>query len=244
MASKVLFASASDPELAEASARARATFGFFWRELSWEARRIVPAFDAAFVKVAFEERGTVEHMWVAEVGFDGESLHGTLINEPNELANVHEGDEVSATFGPRIGDWMLTQGGKVLGAFTVNAMRATLSDKERRKHDKAWGLDFGNPSKIKLPPSDDDHPMALNTGPSFEEFLSSHPDELRQSDDAGFTLLHREALAGNAILVAALLARGANVNARAKAGKTALTLARVLAWRKVESLLVGAGGTE
>jgi hypothetical protein len=37
----------SDPEMQRAYESARATFRFFWRELAWERRRIVPALDLA-----------------------------------------------------------------------------------------------------------------------------------------------------------------------------------------------------
>jgi len=40
-------------ELKAAVASAQATFKFFWRELSWEARRIVKSLDMAAVKMSF-----------------------------------------------------------------------------------------------------------------------------------------------------------------------------------------------
>src|SRR5262245_33688915 len=106
---------ASESELAVANDAARATFKYFWRELSWERRRIVPAFANAVVKIAFEDRGKIEHMWVADVDFDGESLRGSLLNQPNELQNVRQGDAITARFPDRLGDWMLIGDG-VLGA--------------------------------------------------------------------------------------------------------------------------------
>jgi uncharacterized protein YegJ (DUF2314 family) len=61
----------AEAETAAAAERARASFKYFWRELSWERRRIVPGFDNACVKVAFADRGAVEHMWICDVDFDG-----------------------------------------------------------------------------------------------------------------------------------------------------------------------------
>ncbi|HPR63340.1 MAG TPA: DUF2314 domain-containing protein [Thermoanaerobaculia bacterium] len=43
----------TDPEMVKANQRARETFKYFWRELSWEKRRIVPGLDMALVKIAF-----------------------------------------------------------------------------------------------------------------------------------------------------------------------------------------------
>jgi uncharacterized protein YegJ (DUF2314 family) len=34
----------------------------------------------------------VEHMWMNEIGFDGDRVTGYLINEPNTLKNVQVGD--------------------------------------------------------------------------------------------------------------------------------------------------------
>jgi uncharacterized protein YegJ (DUF2314 family) len=234
----------SDPNLLEAGVRARQTFKFFWRELSWEQRRIVPAFDLTCVKVAFAERGNVEHMWVGDVGFDGEFVTGTLMNEPNDLGSIHEGDSVRAKLSDRLSDWMLSTAGRpVLGGYTIQVLRAEMSAKERREHDDAWGLDFGDPAHVKLPEQGDDHPMALNMAASLDDYLTKNPGALNAANDEdGFTMLHRESLAGNANIVAILLKRGAKLDARTKGNKTALDLARALSWSKIESMLTAAGG--
>jgi uncharacterized protein YegJ (DUF2314 family) len=234
---------ASPKQLGDASDGARATFKYFWRELSWEYRRIVRAFDVACVKIAFEDGDAVEHMWVGDVGFDGDEVTGTLMNEPNELTNVHEGDAVRVPL-DRVEDWMLSGSDRVFGAFSVQAIRASMTERERREHDEAWGLEFGDPAQVALPSTDDDHPMAVNAGASLEQYLEANPGAMQQPYDAGFTLLHREALAGNANLVRILLARGANATGRTPSGKTPLGLARALGWSKVEALLVAAGAKE
>jgi uncharacterized protein YegJ (DUF2314 family) len=54
----------NDSESASTGALARTTFRLFWREMSWEHRRIIPAYGIACVKVAFEQQRIVEHMWV------------------------------------------------------------------------------------------------------------------------------------------------------------------------------------
>ena len=45
----------SDPEMQQAYEKARATFRYFWREVAWERRRIIPALDLACVKAAFSD---------------------------------------------------------------------------------------------------------------------------------------------------------------------------------------------
>jgi uncharacterized protein YegJ (DUF2314 family) len=234
---------AAPEQLAEASERARATFKYFWRDLYWEGNRIVPAFHIAGVKIAFEDGDAIEHMWVGDVGFDGKEVTGELMNEPNELGNVHEGDAIRVPLG-RVEDWMLAGAKRVYGAFSVQAMRASMTKRERREHDEAWGLEFGDPAHVALPSTDDDHPMAVHAGPSVEKYVDANADALTRRDDAGFRLLHREALAGNAYLVRILLARGADASARTASGQTPLGLARALGWPAVEALLVAAGARE
>src|SRR5262245_54657380 len=95
--SRVFLAKESDPEMERASENARGTFRYFWREMAWERRRIVPALDLACVKAPFSDgkqgSGTpdapnVEHMWISEVDFDGQNVSGVLMNNPNWLKTV------------------------------------------------------------------------------------------------------------------------------------------------------------
>jgi uncharacterized protein len=240
MSEPVFFASGDDEEVAQASVLARRTFRYFWRELSWERRRIVPAFDSACVKLPFEGSGKVEHMWIDEVDFDGDNVSGVLLNEPNEGGSVHRGDRVESPLA-RLGDWMLA-GDAVLGAFTVRVLRSRMSAVEREDHDAAWGLPFGDASEIPVPSPGEDHPMALNMDAKYRAALAGDPAELHRTDARGFTLLHREALAGNANIVALLLEHGATPARVAKDGRTPLSLARSLGWTRIEALLVAAGG--
>lgn len=155
----VITFSSDDPEMDQAAAKARKTFRYFWRELSWEYRRIVPGLELAAVKGYFtdpESRPDAfdgEHMWLVDVQFDGREIHGTLINSPRTLQSVSEGDRVRIG-GKRLTDWMYVQGGEVYGGFTIDLMRSRMTDSERKQHDKAWGFDFGKVGVVNLvPPS-------------------------------------------------------------------------------------------
>ena len=89
-----------DPEMQRAYQAARQSFRYFWRELSWERRRIIPGLDLACVKAPFSDgkakaRGKdpeVEHMWIGEIDFDGRNVRGELLNNPNWLTSVKAGD--------------------------------------------------------------------------------------------------------------------------------------------------------
>lgn len=159
-----IFASPSDdPEMDKAATIARQTFRFFWREMAWEQRRIVPGLDLAAVKASFSDPPEiraqnpggleVEHMWLLEVDFDGRQIQGTLINSPHSLKSINEGDRVTIT-GKQICDWMYVIAGDVYGGFTVDVMRSRMGNGERKQHDQAWGFDFGDVGLVNLVPPD------------------------------------------------------------------------------------------
>lgn len=240
---QVFYAEDSDPAMQRAKQRARETFRYFWRELAWEARRIVPALDLAVVKAPFRDTpgGPVEEMWLGEVEFDGKTIVGALVNQPDELTSVAAGDRVTFEL-PQISDWMYVIGGEAFGGFSVQQMRLGMSPEARAAHDQAWGLDFGDaaaprllPASYPAPPAE--HPMALNMGPSLEQHLQKDPSAALAHDAHGFTLLHHMALAGSASAVKILLAHGANPTARTRHGMSALGLAEALGWTDVVALL-------
>ncbi|MEZ6056115.1 MAG: DUF2314 domain-containing protein [Planctomycetaceae bacterium] len=261
--SPVFMADNDDPLMQEAVKRARQSFRFFWRELSWEYRRIVPGLDVSAIKVAFSDvdepskDDPVEQMWVGDVNFDGIHISGTLMNDPQWLTSVEQGDEIKLPVA-RVTDWMYAIDGIAYGAFTVHIIRSQMGKAERRSHDEAWGLDFGPPDSYRVVPSDYlpkqlrsgtpsitqmaeiEHPMAINMVESMKEF-ASHPDHLTSTDDHGFTILHQLSLAGANRCVEALLKLGADPSKPAKNGMTPLALARRLGWKQVQETLTAHG---
>lgn len=244
--SKVFLFDNSDPEMQKAYENARASFRYFWRECAWERRRIVPGLDLACVKAPFSDgrkrndgNPDVEQMWMSDVDFDGETISGTLLNSPNWLKTVHQGDEAGFTL-DEITDWMYAIQGEVYGAYTVNLMRSRMGRKERRDHDEAWGLDFGDPEHIRVvpEPAKGEHPMSEAMASKLKEQLKKNPKLLTETDDRGWTLLHQEALAGSAPTVEVLLAAGADRRAETNRGKTPIQLAKVLGWKSVIEIFI------
>jgi uncharacterized protein len=261
--SRVFWFDPSDPEMQRAYENARATFRYFWREVAWERRRIIPALDLACVKAPFSDGGQmtrtedapqVEHMWLSEVDFDGRFVSGVLLNAPNWLKTVKEGDSARVPLG-EISDWMYVISGEVFGAYTVHLLRSRMGRRERREHDAAWGLNFGDPTQIRVAPEPNkgggplknwfgkgradtgEHPMSEAMAASLKEQLAKDPSLVSAKDERGWTLLHQEALAGSTPTVKVLLEAGADPNAVTDHGMTPLQLAQSLGWEKVVALL-------
>ena len=265
--SRVFMFDDSDPEMQRANENARATFRYFWREVAWERRRIIPALDLACVKAPFSdgEQGRrtpntpeVEQMWMSEVDFDGRFVSGVLLNAPNWLKTVKAGDAVRIPLG-QISDWMYAISGEVFGAYTVNLLRSRMGGRERQEHDSAWGLNFGDPTKIRVTPEPNkgtaflkswfgkrqaatgEHPMSENMAASLKDQLAKDLTLVSAKDERGWTFLHQEALTGSSPTVKILLEAGADPNAVTNHGMTPLQLAQSLGWDKVVALLMSAG---
>lgn len=243
----IFFADGESLQMIEAFKKAQETFKYFWRELSWEYRRIVPALDVACVKLAFtqeiEDETIVEHMWINDINFDGEKIYGILVNDPNELTNVENGDEVEIPIN-QISDWLFASQGKTYGGFTIQAMRSEMSETERAEHDNAWGMDFGDYNDILVayeqkekPGNLIEHPMSKNMKESLIDFIKNNPEEVTNQDQLGYTFLHRETIAGNSTSVEVLIASGADLNAKTIDGKTALDFAKQLNWEHLIPIL-------
>lgn len=263
-----IFTDGKDPKMIEAYKKAQESFKYFWRELSWEQRRIIPGLNLACVKASFSEKTSdgeeiVEHMWMNDIYFDGDTVSGYLINEPNDLTTIQPGDYFERPL-HEISDWLFaitpmqkkTKGlsklfssssepiPKAYGGFTIQKMRADMSESERKDHDEAWQLDFGDFNEIEVvneqkekPENLIEHPMSKNMKEDFVKFLNDYPAELTNIDESGFTLLHRETIAGNLSSVEVLLEAGADKNLKTNNGKTALDYAKQLNWEHLIPVL-------
>jgi uncharacterized protein len=107
-----------------------------------------------------------------------------------------------------ISDWMYVISGEVFGAYTVNLLRSRMGRQERREHDGAWGLNFGDPTKIRVAPEPNkgggllkswfgkrqadtqEHPMSEAMASSLKDQLAKDPSLVSAKDDRGWTFLH------------------------------------------------------
>lgn len=182
-------------------------------------------------------------MWIDDIYFDGLYIYGVLNNEPGELTNVEQGESICVPVDD-ISDWMFVCNGIPYGGFTVQAMRGQMTEEERTEHDAAWGIDFGDPGQILLvyeekehPENLEEHPMCRNCIDDFRQQLSQNSDFLHEQDEDGYTPLHHEAIAGNALMVQAMLEYGASPASTTSEGYTALDFARLAGWQNVADLL-------
>ncbi len=245
----VVFYAEQNEMLKRANEEAQNNFKYFWRELYWEYKRIIPAHNFAMVKIPFgqkmkgHEEPIFEHMWINNINFDGEFIYGELVNVPNQLTNVKKGDTVKRKIN-EIGDWLMCIQGEVYGGFTIQAMRSQMNDAQREDHDNAWGLDFGNPDEVLLvyqqkehPENLLEHPMSKNMADQVREFFKTNPDELQKTDGIGHTFLHNEAIAGNLTSTRIMLELGADKNTKSNSGKTALDYAKEMGWNHIVEVL-------
>lgn len=254
-ASPVFYAESDDPKMAEAVANAVASFKYLWRELTWEYRRIVPALQLSAIKAAFNDPegtpDTAEHMWLSNIEFDGDVIRATLMNSPNGLTSVSEGDAIKLRV-DQIEDWMYVLDDHLYGGFTIQVLRSGMSPDERRSHDEAWGFDFAEPQRVDLVPNwqaqkvdgappfgdpDAEHPMSENMAAGFASAINDNREAFFELGPEGLNTLHSLALGGSAACVKVLLEAGADPSVKTSKGKTARELAEMMGWPRVVQLL-------
>jgi len=79
--------------------------------------------------------------------------------------------------------------------------------------------------------------MCINMLQKIETQLQENRSVAQSIDSEGWTLLQREALAGNLGVVRLLVSYGADVSATTASGRTAADLARSIGWSEIASFL-------
>ena len=120
-----------DPRMNAAIAKARKSVDDFIKALKDPARG-----QTSFaVKVPIPGEGRVEHFWVNDVRYDGKQFTGKINNDPEYVKDVKLGDTVTVGR-DKISDWMYVDRGVLVGGQTIRAIRAAMSDADRRELDK------------------------------------------------------------------------------------------------------------
>ena len=79
--------------------------------------------------------------------------------------------------------------------------------------------------------------MSENMVPKILEAIQSQPEMALSMDEEGWSMLHREALAGNLSPVRLLIEAGADKSQANVNGHTPLDLAKILGWPRIIQLL-------
>ncbi|QDT65732.1 DUF2314 domain-containing protein [Calycomorphotria hydatis] len=234
----VFFHKGDDPEIVAAAQKAQQSFKHFWYQVALDFNRIIPALQLSCIKVPFSdsnfENEDVEQMWCSEINFDGLEISAVLLNSPNWLKSVQEGDEVHIPVS-RIRDWLCVLEDKVYGGYSIQVLRQQMSSEERASHDKAWGLNFPSPETVDLPPHNEKFESGL--AQMLADEVKKDSFDINAQHQEGRTLLHMEALFGRQIILDALLAYEADKTIKCDRGWTAADYARHVGWSKISEML-------
>ena len=86
------------------------------------------------VKGRFTAGDVVEHIWVADVTFDGKVFRGVIANDPESIPNLAFKQPVDVSLA-QVSDWMYVQDGKLVGGYTSRVLRNRMSEGERKELD-------------------------------------------------------------------------------------------------------------
>src|SRR5882672_1540638 len=118
-----------------------------------KARASVELFIAAFTNAGAHQRsfaikvpvidGThVEHFWMDIESFSNGQFTGRIANEPLDVRNVHLGDRIVVDK-ERISDWMYVDHGRLIGGFTLLALRELMTAADRKAFDATLPFEIG-----------------------------------------------------------------------------------------------------
>jgi uncharacterized protein YegJ (DUF2314 family) len=123
-----------DPVLQAATAQARKTVGEFISRLEKPA-----AGEIFSVRAAFREGAVAEQLWLSEVRFDGKNFTGKVDDTPERLTAVKAG-QTHQVSPEQISDWMILENNRLVGAYTIRALRDQIPPNQRAKWDREMGF--------------------------------------------------------------------------------------------------------
>jgi uncharacterized protein YegJ (DUF2314 family) len=121
-----------DPRMMEAHIEARSTVEQFIQALQTQK----PSQSLFSVKAPITDGESVEHIWLGSVQFQDDKFIGIVDNEPGIVTDISLGDKISVERA-RISDWMYVDDGKLVGGFTLRAIRKRMSKRERIEFDRS-----------------------------------------------------------------------------------------------------------
>lgn len=132
----IIFVSGEDEQMLWAIEKARLTLWYFEQNLK-EPLLYQEYFS---VKIRMENGEHIEHIWLTDPEFDTEgNLFGTIGNEPSNIKSVKLGDRIGVERSV-VSDWMIRERGRLIGGYTIRALRDTVSEDDKIAFDESLGL--------------------------------------------------------------------------------------------------------
>lgn len=79
--------------------------------------------DYFSIKARIEDNGNVEHIWLRDSSFDNDgNIFGVVGNEPIQVTNVSINEKIGIDK-DHVSDWMIIEKGKLIGGYTIRAIR-------------------------------------------------------------------------------------------------------------------------
>lgn len=92
------------------------------------------------IKVCIMDGEIGEHIWLVEPHFDEEgNLFGTVGNEPVDVKTVKLDQKIGIDR-DFISDWMIIESGRLVGGYTLRAIRDGIPDDQKEEFDKSIGM--------------------------------------------------------------------------------------------------------
>lgn len=127
---KTVPVSVEDAQMNDAISKAKASLSSFIEIL----KSPKPGQKYFLVKGRFVSGEEVEHIWVADISFDGRSFQGVIANEPKSIKDLKFKQPITVNSSD-VSDWMYVQNGKLVGGFTSRLLRDRKTDEQRREED-------------------------------------------------------------------------------------------------------------
>lgn len=98
-----------------------------------------PAQQYFSIKVKIIDGNKAEHIWLSNPNFDTEgNLFGVVGNEPIDVKTVALNQKIGIDRN-LISDWMIVENGRLIGGYTIRAIRVAYSGKDLENFDKGLG---------------------------------------------------------------------------------------------------------
>jgi len=132
----MMYVSNEDERMNWAIEKANLTLWYF--EESLKNPQSYQVYFSIKVKIIDGENG--EHIWLTEPHFDDEgNLYGTIGNEPVDVTTVKLNQKIGIDRS-LISDWMILENGRLIGGYTIRAIRDGIPDKDKSAFDQNIGL--------------------------------------------------------------------------------------------------------